>query len=144
MGRRHTASQLSVGLALLCGGWLAGCGDKADDSGEPVAPDVTLATCDEPVGGIPWDDAAPYESDTGLQVELAAMDFGELDETLDISELISFYRGFIAFALDVPPESLGDTLDRDEVLAMGPMGEVVLGSIIEGGSLGFDFTFYRR
>jgi hypothetical protein len=128
-----------------------GCGGETSDSGQEPVVEVDLANCDEPVGGLPWDvpedgdmAGAADESDTGLQLELAEFDFSELPESVDISELIPFYRGLVGYALDWPVDSLGDSLDRDEVLAIGPMGEVVLASIMPGGDAGFDFTFYRR
>ena len=52
----------------------------------------------------------------------------------------------MAYALEVPPDELGETIDRDEAAASGPLGQVVLGALLlgQGDPTGIDFSFFRR
>ena len=122
---------------------LSGCTDSDDGT-----PEVARATCDVLIGGAPWGDGPPVESRDDIDAELAAMDMNALPAMIDISALTGFELGFIAYALEVAPQELPRQLSRDDVLARGPMGKVVLGAMLKAresdGEQNFDLTFYRQ
>lgn len=135
-------SGLFVWPALL---GLASCDSHKEDS-RAEAPDIKLVEdCTTAVGGAPWEENQPYESVPGIEEELESLDLESLPETIDISSMLALYRGFIGYALEIDAAELGDSLNRDETLAKGKLGEVVLGALDQGDDvLGIDFSFFRR
>ncbi len=135
----------SILAAAACG--LVACpGTKDAHDTQDTAPQLQIIQdCTTAVGGADWDEGAPYESIDGVEDELAALDLSSLPDTLDISGMLALYRGYIAYALDIPPADLGDSLDREDLLARGDLGRAVAGAILQGDeATGMDFTFFRR
>jgi len=113
------------------------------DTGASPEPEYEIADCDTPLEGIDWTSASPMLYETGdIEAELAAIDFAALPSAIDISGLDGWMKGTLAYGLDVPVDELGDSLDRDAVLAKGMMGQVVLASIQADGAV--DEDVYRR
>jgi hypothetical protein len=109
----------------------------------PQTPMVEYIDCAHVFSGIPWPLSHPTEGDGPIDDELDAVDYSILPEQIDISGLSSFFRGHIAYALEITPEDLPTSLERDVALNAGPMGRVVLASLVrEAGRM--DFLFYRR
>ncbi len=134
-------------LALAAGGSAAALACSfGDGSSTTPQDDVVRSTCSTVLSGEEWDGVTPVEAQETIEAELAALDLSTLPEEIDISDLLPIYRGGIAWALEQAPASLGDTLDRDETAALGPLGEVVLAAILEGqsGDTGFDYDLFRR
>jgi hypothetical protein len=129
--------------ALICLGlvYLCGCLESHQQ-----APDVEFSTCENPLPGIDWGDSNIPEAFSDIDAELAATDISGLSDPIDISEMAGIYRGFIAYALGIAPDELGDSLEHATALAAGSLGEVVLASIARdaSGEAGMDFTFFRR
>jgi len=129
-------------LALLCVVTLvpvAGLGCAR----EPVTP---VVSCDDPLPAIDWGDSGIPEAFTEIEDELAATDLSGLSDPIDISAFIPLYRGFIAYALSIPPAELGDSLAHAQAEAAGSLGEVVLAAIARADppEVGMDITFFRR
>jgi hypothetical protein len=128
----------SLRIALLSF-FLVGC---------PTEPDVetVTVTCDDPLDGHDWGDGAPADAEPGVEDELAALDLSSLPDEVDVSGLSPLFRGYLAYALETPPDELGDSVNRDEALAHGELGEVALGSLLLGQEdpTGIDFFFFRR
>ena len=128
----------SLRIALLSF-FLVGC---------PTEPDVetVTVTCDDPLDGLDWGDGAPADAEPGVEDELAALDLSSLPDEVDVSGLSPLFRGYLAYALETPPDELGDSVNRDEALAHGELGEVALGSLLLGQEdpTGIDFFFFRR
>lgn len=113
------------------------------DTGDPPGPTIEIADCDIPLTGIEWSVASPIIDDSGdIAAELAAMDFSALPSAIDLSALDSYALAMVGYGLDIPVEDLGTSLDRDTTLAIGVMGQVVVGSLQTEGS--FDQDFFRR
>jgi hypothetical protein len=94
---------------------------------------------------MPWGDLIPVEGGGEIDEELAALDLQGMEAEIDISEMLAIYRGMLAYALEISVDDLGDTLDRDTLLANEPMGPMVLGSILQGDeTTGMDVYFFRR
>ena len=118
-----------------------------------VAPDQSMnemnstryAQCETPLGGEPWD-LMVAESQPGFEEDMMAISLDALPEVIDISNLIPLYRGILAYALDIPPEGLGDTLQKSDLLNQGMLGRVVAASLALGQEdiMGIDFLFLRR
>ena len=141
-----------LGLALAAGA----CDTKSSD-GPPLSPadsgqsldsggdrSVVLVDCDASLTGVPWGDPPVSDHNPEIEAILDAIDFGEMPETIDISALLAIYRGGIAYALEIAPAELGDTLNRDAVLASGHMGRVVLASLYTETAAGIDYTLFRQ
>jgi hypothetical protein len=134
-------------LLALAPGALVACLEPKDAADtQDTAPQIQrIQDCTAAVGGAEWDENGPYESIGGVDAELAALDLATLPDAIDISSLLALYRGYIAYALDVAPGDLGDTLDRDNLLAKGDLGRGVAGAILQGDAVtGIDFIFFRR
>ncbi len=151
--------RLQTLFVLLCS--TLGCGDSdkddlPDDSGGDADADdtatgdsgstggVARADCAVPLEGVDWGDNPVVDYDPTIETRLDAVDYAAIDEELDISSLAAFYRGGIAFALEIAPEDLGDTLNRDEALAEGHLGRVILASLAEQVPGGMDYTLFRQ
>jgi hypothetical protein len=155
---RHSAPLLLC-LSLSCGG----DGDKGssdtsgsgsdtsgsgsdtsggDDSGSDTS-SVERADCDIPLDGLDWGTSPVIDYDPEIAAKIDAVDFAAMDEEITIGGLAALYRGGIAFALEVGPGELGGTLNRDETLAKGHLGRVVLASLGEDPST-MDYTLYRQ
>jgi hypothetical protein len=110
----------------------------ADSDFDPYA----LSNCDEPLEGIDWG-ITPPDARGGFQRELEALDLLSLPETIDISQMDQHERGWVAYTIEISAAEIGDTINRDEAIASGIMGRVMLGSIVVGdGSI--DQAFFRR
>ena len=118
--------------------------DKGDVSVSPTDSGEMMADCDEVLGGVPWGEPSVSDGNPDLESILAAIDFSTYPAQLEIGELAAIYRGGIAYALDIPPAELGDTLDRDAVLASGPLGWVVLASLDPDLATDFDYMRFRQ
>jgi hypothetical protein len=133
---------------VAASGWILGAclGAKDTPDTQDTAPQAQfIQDCTTAVGGADWDENGPFESIGGVEAELANLDLASLPDTLDISEVLALYRGYIAYALDIPPADLGDTLERDDILAKGDLGRGVAGALLQGDDLtGIDFIFFRR
>ena len=112
------------------------------DMGAPVE----IARCERPLGGEPWENPELTEAAPGVEEDLMAIDLTRLPDTINIGQINKLFRGTVAFMLDIPPETLGDTLDKADVLARGMLGRVVAASFVLGESdpTGLDFLFLRR
>ncbi|MEE2751504.1 MAG: hypothetical protein VX519_08730 [Myxococcota bacterium] len=139
LNRQNISACFSALILLGLTGWDP---VKEDTHAEPIN---RIEDCTVAVGGAAWDENQPFESVPGVEAELAALDLSSLPEQIDISSILSLYRGYIAYALEIDAGELGDTLSRDETLAKGELGAVVLGSLLLGDEvLGIDFSFFRR
>lgn len=116
----------------------------AQDAGNPI-PDVPRADCDSLVGGRPLSPEA-VEAAPGYVDELQSLDLASLPEQIDVASLDVKDRARVAYALETPSHTLGNTLDRDTLLASGEMGKAVLASFYprDGGAVEFDLDFFRR
>ena len=143
MSLKQTASAACLCfLGLLS---LTACNTSQEDSAADSQPIVIVNDCTSAVGGAPWDENQPFESIPGIETELSNLDLTTLPEEVDISTILPLYRGYLAYALQIEAADLGDTLPRDETLAKGDLGAVVLGSLLLGDDiLGIDFSFFRR
>ena len=119
--------------------------DEGDSSSLTTPIDIEVSDCSTPLEALPWDSPAPVEGAGPIDEELATLDLASMDAQIDISEMLAIYRGMLAYALEISADELGDTLDRDALLANEPMGPVVLGSLLKGDEVtGMDIEFYRR
>jgi hypothetical protein len=136
-----------VVLSLLV---LSACGKDSQDSQDSTdsvpTPEVEFVDCSMDLPVLPWGDVKPTEAQGGIPEALDALDFTELADPIDVSELLPLYLGLVAYALEIAPEDLGDTLSHEEILAAGDLGRVVLGSFLKGQNdpLGMNFSFFRR
>ena len=106
---------------------------------------VEYIDCDHVFSGIPWPMDHPVEGEGPIDSILDSIDYTALPEQIDISGISAFFRGHIAYALDITPADLPASLDRDAALNSGPLGRVVLASLQRGMQTGgMDFLFYRR
>ncbi len=110
---------------------------------QPVTP---VVSCEDPLPAIDWGDSGIPEAFSEIEEELAATDLSVLSDPIDISALIPLYRGFIAYALGIPPGELGDSISHAQAEAAGSLGEVVLAAIARADppEVGMDITFFRR
>ncbi len=91
-----------------------------------------------------WGASPVVDHDPTIEARLDEVDYAALDEEIDISGLAAFYRGGIAFALEIEPAELGASLSRDETLAQGHLGRVILASLAEQVPGGMDYTLFRQ
>ncbi len=133
----HRPPLFPLAAALLCG-----CPPQPEPEPEPV----DTVTCDEPLDGLDWGNPMAADAEPGIEQELAEHDLTSLTESIDLTGLTPLHRGYFAYALQIAPEQLGDSLDRDDTLALGVLGEVVLGSMLlgEADPSGVEFFFFRR
>jgi hypothetical protein len=126
---------------------LTACAKDATDQTDsnPVV-EVEFADCTMEFPDQPWSDVKPTESRGGIPAALDKLDFSELADPVDVSNLLPLYLGFVAFALEIAPEDIDGTLSHEEILAAGDLGRVVLGAFLKGkdDALGLDFSFFRR
>lgn len=121
--------------------------NSTDSKVTDTSPTVLLATCDMTLPVVDWSESGmPTEGLGGVDEELATMDFTDLPNPVDISELMPMFRGIIAYALEIPPDDLPMQISHEQILESGKMGEVVLGGLLLGqeDATGIDFTFFRR
>lgn len=149
---------LLLTLALSCSGDTTGTdsatatasdsgttgGTTADSGGTTDSAPVVLASCDTPIEGVEVGSPSPIDFNDDFDAELAAIDLDVLPETIDISELVSIYKGVLTYALGMHPDS-ADSVDR-ETLKQTEMGTAVLGALALGvdSALGMDFDFMRQ
>lgn len=138
----HLSPHVLLLLFLLLG-CVLGCNTESDDDGLPA---TETADCEDPISDQQPSDEAPVDFAPGIEDELAALDLDELPQEVDITSLIPLYRGFVAYALEIPPGELGETVERDAAADSGPLGRVVLGALLRGqnDASGIDFSFFRR
>tara|TARA_B110000037_G_C17039817_1_gene473183 strand:+ start:196 stop:1065 length:870 start_codon:yes stop_codon:yes gene_type:complete len=139
-------TDMSLRLAMVMM-WSFGCQgvDKIEDSAEESI--VALSSCDQSLPLIGWSEGtALVESVQGIEEELAALDLTQLPDPVDISNLIPLYKGFVAYALEIAPETIGDSLSHADALRADKLGEIVLGALLLGQDdlIGIDFEFFRR
>ncbi len=113
------------------------------DSGG-TATEFALADCDVPLSGVDYGSPLPIEVNPNFDAELAAIDIDALPETLDVSGLVSIYKGVLTYALGQHPDDV-TTVSREE-LRQTAMGTAVLGALALGqdSALGLDFDFLRQ
>ncbi len=150
MTRWLTALFIVVCLIANCaapksGSDLVGGVDSADSQANvPVA----LAPCDDYVGGpIPMSTDIAVEAFPNYDEELAALDLSTLPAEIDLSTEDSLRRGIVAYMLEQEFPELPSVLDRDTLLAAGPMGKAVLAAYMiaqNKGDEGIDLVFLRR
>ena len=142
---------VTISLTLpIC--MLAACsgGDRPGGSGGTSTADDTAADpedwtfvdCDEPLPGIPWGDTV--DGSVGWEEgSLDDFDPSELPEEIDLSQIEDHYLAQLGFALR---EDLGETVSRDEVLAKGELGLVVLAAIFNerGSNAGIDYDIFEK
>ena len=141
----HLSTQQCL-VASAAWALLACPGPKDTPDTQDTAPQARfIQDCTTAVGGADWDDNGPFESIGGVEDDLAALDLASLPDSIDISEMLALYRGYIAYALDIPPADLGDSLEREDLLAKGDLGRGVAGALLQGDAVtGIDFIFFRR
>ena len=127
---------------------LGACGKESlpeGDSGD-TQPQIELADCTSDLPEIPWGDNKPVEANSGIPAALDELDFSLLADPIDVTGLPSLYLGFVAYALEIPPEDIGTSLSHEQILQAGDLGRVVLGAFLKGenDALGIDFSFFRR
>ena len=131
---------------------LLGCGDKTvedsvvmtlDDTGSSNV-GVPVADCSVELTGVSWGQPAVSDHNPSFEATLDAIDFEALPEQFDISELLGIYRGSIAYALEIAPSQLGGTIDRDDAIATGWLGKVVVASLVTEDLAGIDYMFFRQ
>jgi hypothetical protein len=133
----RTKFALSLGLLFS----LSGCAKDPsnpgvlEDSGQ--GPDL----CDSLLPGVPWGETSDF--DPTFEASLNAIDFDALPQSFDISGILPIFRGGIAYALEIPPAELGDTINRDEALATGHLGRVVVAALSTDDDLGIDYAIFR-
>lgn len=111
----------------------------------PEPPVVPRAQCDVPVGGdVPLLTETSVEAQLGYDELLAALDVQTLPETIDLAALSTIHRSVTAYMLEIDLDSLPDNMQRDEILAIEPMGRAVLLAFADGGPLGADLVTLRR
>lgn len=118
--------------------------DKTDTA---TTPNIEYTSCDTPLPVLEWmTNAVPIEGIEGIEDELASVDLNNLEDPVDISGLIPMFRGIIAYALEIAPADLPDSLSHAQALEAGTLGEVVLASLLLGKEdpTGIDFSFFRR
>jgi hypothetical protein len=120
---------------------LSGCSKDPTESGESGDSGQGPDACDSLLSGVPWGEVSDF--DPTFEASLNAIDFEALPESFDISGLLPIFRGGVAYALEIPPEELGDTLNRDETLATGHLGRVVLAALSTDDDLGIDYAIFR-
>ena len=97
----------------------------ANDIATP--PTVARATCEVPVGGdVPLLVTTAVEAQPGYDELLEALDVTALPETIDLSGLSTITRSIVAYMLEIDLDALPDTMPRDEIAAIEPMGRAVL------------------
>jgi hypothetical protein len=150
--RRRRHAQLPK-LLLLClsAGLASSCEppQSADAGSQADVDDAGPATvsCESAVGGPADWLLETSEGTPGFDEELAGLDLQALPATLDLSVEGEQRRAVIGYALGMTVEELGESLDRDALLARGPMGEAVAGAFAAespAGDMGVDFIFLRR
>lgn len=147
---RHVLT-LSHVLTLCCLVALISPGCPApsqpDPAAAPTSP-VRLATCEAPLGGLfPLPADTAVEAVSGYDEQVAALDLAALPAQLDLSYVDPFQRAFVAYMLDARPETLGESLNRDELLDAGPMGRAIASAFAvaaERGEPWLDFDTLRR
>ena len=125
---------------------LLACPASKDNDTEDTSTGIQIIQdCTQAVGGAAWDENQPYESVSGVEDELNALDLASLADETDISGFSALYRGFLAYALETSAADLGDSRSRDDLLAQGDLGRVVAGALLQGDeATGMDFIFFRR
>ncbi len=113
-----------------------------DSAGAPQDSGVAPDACETLVSGVPWGDVTDF--DPSFEASLNSIDFEALPESFDISALMPIFRGGVAYALEISPSDLGDTLNRDEVLATGHLGRVVVAALSTDDELGIDYAIFRK
>jgi hypothetical protein len=93
---------------------------------------------------VDWGVPPVGDHNPGIDITLDAVDYDGIEAELDISELAAIYRGGIAFALEISPSALGDTLLKEEVLEHGHLGRVVLASLATDDEVGIDYMLFRQ
>jgi hypothetical protein len=135
----------------ICFGLFCGCTmgtEKGDDQlVEDTSPDWQYADCDTELPNVDWTEGTQLvESVEGIEEELAAIDLSELPDPVDISGLLALYKGFVAYALEIDPKEIGDSLSHADAEQAGELGSVVLAALLlgQGTATGIDFEFFRR
>jgi len=124
-------------------GWAGGAdgGGEADDTAADPE-DWTVVDCEEPLPGIPWadtvDGSVGWEEGT-----LDDFDPNEMPEEIDITHIEDHYLAQLDFA---PRERLEGTVARDEIIAKGELGLVVLAAIFNerGSNAGIDYDLFEK
>jgi hypothetical protein len=134
----RTKFALSLGLLFS----LSGCAKDPSNPGvlEDSGQDPDL--CDTLLSGVPWGEISDF--DPTFEASLNAIDFDALPQSFDISGLLPIFRGGVAYALEIPPAELGDTINRDEALATGHLGRVVVAALSTDDDLGIDYAIFRN
>jgi hypothetical protein len=157
-GQEHGCSRVvSVVAAMMLCLQTFGCTDNASGQADTVTPDaspidaapeVPRAACNTPVGGsIPMSNISNIEIEPDYDAHLAALDLTSLPAELSLESLNKLERALIGYMLEIAPTALGDTLKRDLVGDMGPMGQAVLGAFAKAASEGHEglsLPFLRR
>jgi hypothetical protein len=139
-----TIRRMNILMAIL----VAGCDRKPEPtpppSELPPAPVVVVvASCDDPVGGIPLSDGL-VEAERSYDERVAAIDITQLPPRIDISAVDGIMRAVLAYTLELPPDELRDELDRDEVAARGRIGAAVLAAFASNDADPLDFALLRQ
>ncbi len=130
---------------LVCGISVLHCSREQKspqtDSGSPA---VVRAACEVPLEGVDWGSPPVSDLNPGIDAIIESVDYEAIEAELDISSLTAFNRGGIAFALEIEPSALGDTLLKEDALARGHLGRVVLASLVAGDETGMDYLLFRQ
>jgi len=117
-----------------------------DDDPVDVENPIVRVACEDPLGGIPLSPGL-VEDAPDFETRLAALDLERLPATIALDNVDGFFLATLAWSLEMPVASLEGGLDRDTLLAGGPMEHAVLGAFATEVALddgGLDFAFLRQ
>ena len=109
------------------------------------SPSVETASCDVALSGAPWVNTT-VESTPNFEAELAAVNLDDVPEEFDLSGLNPLMLSMVAYALDIPINSIGESMSSAVLLEGNPLQRSVAASLVLGQDdpLGIDFGFLRR
>jgi hypothetical protein len=108
--------------------------------------ELAVSSCDQVLPAVDWTEGTSIVESVNIEDDLAALDLSQLPDPVDISALLPLYRGFVAYALEISPTEIGDSLSHADAESAGMLGQVVLGALLLGQDteLGIDFEFFRQ
>jgi hypothetical protein len=122
-------------------------GQAVEDLQEPPV-EVARATCEAYVGGhVQLTTEHNVEAFPNYDEELTALDLASLPDGLQLSNIGLIQRSIVAYMLEIDLDLLPETMLKDDLLAIEPLGKAVLGAFAEQkrkGHQGVDLIFLRR
>jgi hypothetical protein len=133
---------------LLISPWLLGLLFTGCNSAPVATPlEVDVVSCESPLGGPFVLPATAVEEVQGYDQELKSAPLDKLPETLSLADVGPLERALVAYMLEVPQETLGESLERETLLRAGPMGHAILYAYYVADNkqhFGLDTTALRR